>query len=243
MIISVDNHSDQSSHEVRRVIRAINKQIERDFEPHWNLGATVRLSRYLSRTKAKDRDRRATVHLHLHHAGRFHLPTAVSAATGWVFTHLPAKVERTLPWLHWTVALSHEILELLADPDLNTLIRGPHPVAKRRKVLHYREVCDPVQGDIYKIDGVAVSNFVLPHYYNGQGESGGENDFLNRGVKAFNWRPNGEIGFFDPSVGKRGKYVTFPQVPAKNARARARKALARMIKGSTGRLIRYARHH
>jgi hypothetical protein len=236
MIISVDNRSDQSDHEVRRVIRAINRQIERDFEPHWDLGATVRLAANVTRTKAVDRDRRATVHL-------YHVPTGVSAATGWVFTHLPAKVEHTLPWLHWTVALSHEILELLADPDLNTLVRGPHPLVKSREVLHYREVCDPVQGDTYKIGGIAVSNFVLPHYYNGQGESGGENDFLRRGVKAFNWRPNGEIGFFDPSVGKRGKYVTFPQVSAKNVRARARKALVSTVKGSTGRLMRYAKHH
>lgn len=36
------------------------------------------------------------------------------------------------------------------------------------------------QGETYLIDGVTVSNFVLPHYYNSMGESGGRNDFLRQ---------------------------------------------------------------
>jgi len=39
-------------------------------------------------------------------------------------------------------------------------------------------MCDAVQAETYKIDGVEVSNFVLPLYFTGSEEVGGRNDFL-----------------------------------------------------------------
>ena len=135
MIISVVNHSSKTDGEVREAIRAVNRQIERDFEPHWDLGASVHLAATASRIRATGRDRVAVVHLRKSWNEDEHLPTPVGAATGWVFTAIGPETEATVPWLHWTVALSHEILELVADPDLNTLIKGPHPAAKR-EVFH-----------------------------------------------------------------------------------------------------------
>ncbi|MFP6733967.1 MAG: hypothetical protein VB959_09015 [Rhodospirillales bacterium] len=43
MIISVINHSGLSDEEVQSAIRAVNRQIAEDFEPHWSMGATLRL--------------------------------------------------------------------------------------------------------------------------------------------------------------------------------------------------------
>jgi hypothetical protein len=45
MIISVVNHTSGkvSDEDLQLVIRAINRQITEDFEPYWNLGATLRL--------------------------------------------------------------------------------------------------------------------------------------------------------------------------------------------------------
>lgn len=45
----------------------------------------------------------------------------------------------------WSMSLSHEILETLADPRLTS-----------------REVCDPVNDRSYRIKGVLVSDFVRP---------------------------------------------------------------------------------
>lgn len=54
----------------------------------------------------------------------------------------------------WTVALSHELLELVTDPYLNRWIGD-----------RLTEICDPVQNVDYVIDGVRVSDFVFPGWF------------------------------------------------------------------------------
>jgi hypothetical protein len=65
--------------------------------------------------------------------------------------------------------------------------------------------CDAVQAESYAIDGVEVSNFVLPLYFTGGEELGGRNDFLGRvhngrTLQSFNVNPGGYVGFFDPAT-------------------------------------------
>jgi len=58
MIISLINHSNGKvkDTEILTVIRAINRQIEEDFEPYWSLRALVRRRPLTSKTrKAKPR--------------------------------------------------------------------------------------------------------------------------------------------------------------------------------------------
>ena len=57
----------------------------------------------------------------------------------------------------WTVRLSHEVLEMLVDPTAAASLNG--------KSL---EVCDPVNSYHYMLDGVAVSDFVLPNWFSGR---------------------------------------------------------------------------
>ncbi|MGZ4688998.1 MAG: hypothetical protein ACXVKA_08105 [Acidimicrobiia bacterium] len=57
-------------------------------------------------------------------------------------------------------AASHEVVELLADPVCNFY------VDKLDGYMYALEIADPTQGDSYNIDGVAVSNFVYPAYWN-----------------------------------------------------------------------------
>jgi hypothetical protein len=42
----------------------------------------------------------------------------------------------------WTVTLSHEALELIADPEVNLLVAGPHPSQPKVDVFHWYEMCD-----------------------------------------------------------------------------------------------------
>lgn len=67
--------------------------------------------------------------------------------------------------LQWTVAASHELLEMLADPDLN-LAALAHTDTHSATLYAY-EICDPCGGDEhgYKIDGVLVSDFVYPTWF------------------------------------------------------------------------------
>jgi hypothetical protein len=239
LIISVVNRSRLATSEVRRALRSINRQIARDFEPRWDLGAEVRLAAKGTSVASLKRHGHAVVKLRDEPppdtAPGFH--TAIDGQVDAViYTQLPKLVRSMDPWLVWTADLSHEILEIIADPEVNILVKGPHPGRARHTVFHYREVCDPVQATTYEIDGVTVSNFVLPHYYNGDGERKGRNDFLHAGVEAFRWLNGGYIGFWDPTAGEHGAYVTFPQAKPSSAQAKRLR-----VKGALARLRRYAR--
>ncbi len=117
---------------------------------------------------------------------------------GVVFTELSKEMGE-----HWSVTLSHEALELIGDPEINLLVMGPHPKHPGRDVFHWYEMCDAVQDESYEIDGVRVSNFVLPLYFTGGDEQGGRNDFLGQShggktLPSFGINPGGYVGFFDP---------------------------------------------
>lgn len=58
--------------------------------------------------------------------------------------------------------ISHELLELLADPYCNTTKTA---VYKDKKSLLAYEDCDPVESDAYIVHGIHVSNFVFPSWF------------------------------------------------------------------------------
>lgn len=58
-----------------------------------------------------------------------------------------------------SVTLSHELLEMLGDEDVNVWADGEDGYE------YARELCDAVEADAYVIDGVHVSNFVLPTFF------------------------------------------------------------------------------
>jgi len=85
-------------------------------------------------------------------------------------------------------------------------VAGAHPSKPGVDVFHWYEMCDAVQAETYKVDGIEVSNFVLPLYFTGSEELGGRNDFLSQShngktLPSFGVNPGGYIGFFDPATG------------------------------------------
>lgn len=58
-----------------------------------------------------------------------------------------------------SVTLSHEILEVVGDAPANKWVDGPNGDD------YAFELCDAVEGDTYEIDGVSVSNFVYPAFF------------------------------------------------------------------------------
>ena len=172
MVISVINHTNGqlSDAEVQEAIRAINRQISEDFFPYWDLGGALRLEgkSSLSPDKQDLADMRGDAVLYLWDetdvpgALGYHDANNRGIPFGFVFTDLVAEVGES-----WTVTLSHEALELLADPEVNLLVMGPHPADPDKTVFHWYEMCDAVQDETYEIDDVEVSNFVLPLYFTG----------------------------------------------------------------------------
>lgn len=212
MIISVVNHSNGmlDDAELQKSIRAINRQIEEDFAPYWGMSATMRLEgRSVDEPdKIKLPDMRGDAVLYiwdqsdLDGAIGYHFSNNRGIPYGFVFLD----VARRLGDQNGTVTLSHEALELIADPECNLLVLGPHP-AEDRDVFHWFEMCDAVQAETYEIDGIRVSNFVLPLYFTGTrdtDEVGARNDFLGTigadgaTLQSFGINAGGYIGFFDP---------------------------------------------
>ena len=59
-----------------------------------------------------------------------------------------------------SVAASHELAEMLVDPAANLYSTGP-----RANRLYDYEVADPVEELFFKVDGIAMTNFVYPTYF------------------------------------------------------------------------------
>ena len=243
MIISIINHTDGQvkDDELQRVIRAINRQIEEDFEPYWSLGATLRLEgrSETAPSKLSLPDLRGDAILYLWNkldvdgALGYHDQNARGIPYGFVFTALSAQLGEP-----WSVTLSHEALELIADPEVNLLVMGPHPAHPDRTVFHWYEMSDAVQNETYQIDGVAVSNFVLPLYFTPNNEKGARNDFLGtissgKTLTSFGVNPGGYVGFYDPELGEHDTFSRSGDHAAKKRmKIKAQAALAR-------RAIRY----
>jgi hypothetical protein len=66
-----------------------------------------------------------------------------------------------------SITVSHELLEMLVDPDGTRVIQGPDldPYSGGQQVAYLVEVCDPCAVYSYEINGVQVSDFVLPSFY------------------------------------------------------------------------------
>lgn len=218
MIISVINLTEGAipDEDLQAAIRAVNRQLREDFEPHWQFGAELRLEGKVNRRRKWDAaDMRGDAVLyvrgvcHIRDAEGFHDQLFHGVPYGVVYLELSKELKED-----WTVTLSHEALELVADPQVNLLVAGPHPRQPKHRVFHWLEVCDAVQNESYLIDGVFVSNFVLPLYYTATAELGSRNDFLGTQVKgrtlpSFGVNPGGYIGFFDPRKGRHGDDDTF----------------------------------
>jgi hypothetical protein len=243
MLISVVNHTSGklSDEAVQDGIRAVNRQIAHDFSPHWHLGAELRLegpagkdpnSRLLRELRGD-----AIIYLwddvDVDDALGYHDTNKRGVPFGFVFTELVKQIDEP-----WTVTLSHEALELIADPEVNLLVAGPHPGDAKAEVFHWYEMCDAVQDETYKVDGIPVSNFLLPLYFTPYAEEGGRNDFLGRlhggrSLSSFGINPGGYIGFYNPASKKHETFAL-----AGDQRARRRQQVK-----SKGQMARRAARH
>ena len=245
MIISVINHTNGeiSDEELQCAIRAINRQISEDFAPYWGLSAELRLEGKSEKKPSKHSlaDMRGDAVMYVwdqvdvDDALGYHDKNDRGIPYGFVFKELAKELEE-----EWTVTLSHEALELIGDPEVNLLVVGPNPNDRRKRVFHWYEMCDAVQDENYEIDGVKVSNFLLPLYFTSSDERGGRNDFLGRShdgktLVSFGVNPGGYIGFFDPAKKKDGSFFA-----RGDHRAQKRLEVKRKAKGAR-RSVRYSR--
>ena len=93
----------------------------------------------------------------------------------------------------WSVAsvLSHEVLELLIDPDCNLWANNGNGRA------YSYEVCDPVEAPTYSVQGVSVSNFVTPAWFDPNAADTARYDHLGLLKAPFSLLPGGYLVWMD----------------------------------------------
>jgi len=153
----VSEASSVSFGDVARVSAALQKQAARDFGPVWEVSATVdpfeKLEDvpigYWSLIIRDDIGFPGAAGIHLDRDGQ------------------PFSLIQTSK--DWALTASHECLEMLADPFGNRLIAGPAPkeATGQKRVEFLVEVCDPSEDGRfgYTVNGIAVSDFYTPHYF------------------------------------------------------------------------------
>lgn len=133
----------------------------------------------------------------------------------------------------WTVTASHELAEMLGDPSINKVATRDLRNGMR---LYAYELSDAVEADElgYEIDGVQVSDFVTPEWFDPYITHSKPTSFKGHVKGAFELAPGGYIGYFDVTGG--GGW----QQEVKDARARR---YARAHIGSRRERRRVSREH
>jgi hypothetical protein len=149
---------------VQAVAAALNTQVTRDLPQFWTVQATVEYLPHAHKVPAGVWPVRLVTHLPPGEGG-FHLdkhnqPYAEVIAT-------PADAS-------WSIDASHETLEMLVDPSGNRMQSSIAIEIVDGKIQdgtgqfnYLVEACDPCEANTYgyAIQGVLVSDFITPHFY------------------------------------------------------------------------------
>lgn len=171
------------------VARALQTQVDRDFAPVW--GATARV---LLRDQPAPRAPTWTISV-------VDEPAAVLGIwqdrVGTLRAQVPAG-------RHWSFGASHVLLEMLANPTGERVIDGADVWSRTpgRRVQYLVDVCDPCQVLRYQIDGIVVSDFVTPDYYDEGPADGVAFDFLRRLSKPLQVGQGCYLSWRDPEDGR-----------------------------------------
>ncbi len=80
-----------------------------------------------------------------------------------------------------SVSASHELVEMLVDPAINLMTTGPDP-----KTIYAYESADPVEALSFNVNGIPMSDFVYPAYFEVFHKAGSVKfDELNKVKKPF----------------------------------------------------------
>ena len=189
--------------EFRAAVHAVERQVREDFAPAWGMVADVRMAQVQLGTKPSPELKRSDVVVYVADSTTaanvgervlgYHFEQLNGVPFGVVFADIAQAAGEP-----WSSTLSHEVLELIADPEVNLLVAAPHPERVDESALRPYEVCDPVQADLYSIDGVAVSNFVLPLYFAAlDSPAQVATNFLELPLDRFGVRPGGYYSYLD----------------------------------------------
>jgi hypothetical protein len=207
---------------LKRAIRAIQKQVDEHFFPLWGWRAKL-----LFQPKRPPKD---AMHITIKNREK-------GALDGYHFiedTGLPETYVFVLGKdgkpVDFYPTLSHEVLEMIVDPGVNLFADGyfAYRGHRVRGFVAY-EVCDPVQECFYEIDGIKVSDFVVPEWFEPERLPDSMKFSFKNNVNApFKLAPN---GYLDAVRNKRMITVWGETANKKKKRHRLK---ARKLRGKVG---------
>jgi len=191
------------------VVAALQKQVTNDFAPVWGAPAQLTIvpkgnqppsgSWWLVLLDDSDQA----------NALGYHDLTTEGLPIGKVFAASDLKAGTS-----WTVTASHELLEMLADPNVNltVFVEGSNTAG----VLYAYEVCDACEDDSlgYQIDNVLMSDFVYPSWFESfRTEGSTQFDRMNKIQNPFQLLTGGYIGIFNVNSGSGWQQQTAEKRP------------------------------
>ena len=176
------------------VSAALQKQVTRDFGPLWDVDATVDAFASL--------DDMPTDYWPVIISDTIDAPGAL----GYHKDENGQPLSLVLATENWPLTVSHEILEMLADPFGNRAVAGAPPpqatgpAAKLERVNYLLEVCDPCESMdyAYTVNGIAVSDFLTPHYFDPTTSGGVRYSYSGAIAAPKQVLPGGYLTWMDP---------------------------------------------
>src|SRR5262245_22580355 len=165
-----------------KVSAAIQKQITRDFSPIWMIEATIDAF-----PKPED--------VPVGYWPLYIVDTFTSGGQHKTRQNQPFGL--VAAGSSWSLAASHEALEMLVDPDGNRLVAGASPVDAQARVEFLVEVCDPCQSEneAYTVNGVMVSDFCTPEYFDPVGVTGARYSYTGKVTTPHQVLPGGYLSW------------------------------------------------
>ncbi len=181
-----------SDDQIERALPALQTQISRDFAPVYGIDAHLTFIAENARPSAGAWWITVFDNSDVAGALGYHDLTPEGRPLGKVFAGTDIHAG-----LSWTVTMSHEILEMLADPDINLTVFYQSGNSTGR--LYAYEVCDAPEADQYgyEIDGVLVSDFVYPAWFQDTSADGTKFDHAGHLKAPLELLPGGYIGVFE----------------------------------------------
>ena len=195
------------------VAAALQKQVVRDFAPIWGVTASVG---FFPSENIPMGYWAVSVEDEVHQGGGVHL----------TWNNQPYALVKYGP--SWQLAASHEVLEMLADPWGSRTVPGPALNGGAERVEYLVEVCDPCEDSrfAYTVDGVPVSDFYTPRYFDPVASPTVRYSFQGRILAPRQVLPNGYLCWFDGArrlfraFADENGQLSIDELPALDAQAR-----------------------
>ncbi len=207
--------------ELATVVSALQKQVSGPFAAAWGVNAKLRFVPTGSRPAAHAWWIAVLDDSDVADALGYHDITKAGLPVGKVFAKTDLQTGSSL-----SVTLSHEACEMLGDPDINLIAfieQGPH------HGMYAYETADPVEADNLgkEIDGVLLSNFVYPSYFETFRKSG-PFDWCGHVKKPLEILPGGNQSIYVPGKGwtqitAQGHAMTYAMLPKRGSRRERRR--------------------